>query len=61
MSEPEWGYYCNHCGKDVRVNVTAYIDHIAQLSRTVAVEVDVTCVECDATLDGDSAIMDFER
>ena len=56
-----WIYYCNHCQKDVRVDVEAYIEHISQLSRIVVVGVSVTCVECKATLDGDDARMDLER
>ena len=56
-----WTYYCNHCHKDVSVDVEAHIEHISQLSRIVVVGVSVTCVECKATLDGDDARMDLER
>lgn len=61
MTEPDWIYYCSHCQKDVRVNIATYIEHISQLSRVIVVGVSVTCAECKATLDGDSARIELEQ
>lgn len=61
MIEPGFGYYCNHCMKDVDGDVKVYLDYMSQLQRTVTVGVRVMCPECEMTLDDDTATVDFRK